>query len=216
VSRRDLLTCDDASCLTRCHRAFVSNSCHFFRTPLSIPWRQIQSLRDADQAVGRFRHVTGIPDVAHAIVQRRWEMKNPAAQCIWHRRSTPFSSDESVASFLLVVGGCARAGKNCGLSGDRVVGAGAAAPWHDGGSTGRADCLGQLVVLVQIAGGIREWCNILSAWVLSSGKAIHASSWMTNSELISIACGAGTSPPRTSPSSATRLIARPRSNDPAQ
>ena len=125
VSRRDLLTCDDASCLTRCHRAFVSNSCHFFRTPLSIPWRQIQSLRDADQAVGRFRHVTGIPDVAHAIVQRRWEMKNPAAQCIWHRRSTPFSSDESVASFLLVVGGCARAGKNCGLSGDRVVGAGA-------------------------------------------------------------------------------------------
>src|SRR6202165_2433442 len=51
VSHRDLLSCDDASCLTRCHRAFVSNSCHFFRTPLSIPWRHIQSLRDADQPV---------------------------------------------------------------------------------------------------------------------------------------------------------------------
>ena len=44
-----LLTCDDASCLTRCHRAFVSNPCHFFRTPLPIPWRHIRSLRDADQ-----------------------------------------------------------------------------------------------------------------------------------------------------------------------
>jgi len=51
VSHRDLLTCDDAICLTRCRRAFVSNSCHFFRTPLSIPWRHIQSLRDADQPV---------------------------------------------------------------------------------------------------------------------------------------------------------------------
>ena len=26
------MTCGDAGCLTRCHRAFVSNSCHFFRT----------------------------------------------------------------------------------------------------------------------------------------------------------------------------------------
>jgi hypothetical protein len=41
VSSRGLLTCDDARCLTRCHRAFVSNSCHFFGTPLSIPWRHI-------------------------------------------------------------------------------------------------------------------------------------------------------------------------------
>src|SRR4051794_26643755 len=34
VSHRDILTCDDAGSLTRCHRAFVSNSCHFFGTPL--------------------------------------------------------------------------------------------------------------------------------------------------------------------------------------
>jgi hypothetical protein len=32
LSSADLLTCDDASCLTPCHRAFVSLSCHFFRT----------------------------------------------------------------------------------------------------------------------------------------------------------------------------------------
>src|ERR1700687_4777353 len=67
VSHRDLLTCDDASCLTRCHRAFVSNSCHFFRTPLSIPWRHIQSLRDADQPVRRVPSRDGaIPTAAHA------------------------------------------------------------------------------------------------------------------------------------------------------
>jgi hypothetical protein len=36
ASLRGLLSCDDASCLTRCHRGFVSNSCHFFRTPLSV------------------------------------------------------------------------------------------------------------------------------------------------------------------------------------
>src|SRR6185503_9310436 len=80
VSRRDLLTCDDASCLTRCHRAFVSNSCHFFRTPLSIPWRQIQSLRDADQPVRKVPSRDGYP-------ARRWEVKDPAAQRIWHHQS---------------------------------------------------------------------------------------------------------------------------------
>jgi xanthine/CO dehydrogenase XdhC/CoxF family maturation factor len=32
VSSDDPLNCGDASCLTRCHRAFVSNSCHFFKT----------------------------------------------------------------------------------------------------------------------------------------------------------------------------------------
>ena len=31
VSYDDPLTCSDASCLTRCHRASVSYSCHFFR-----------------------------------------------------------------------------------------------------------------------------------------------------------------------------------------
>ena len=63
VSRRDLLTCDDASCLTRCHRAFVSNSCHFFseRRYPSL-WRHMQSVRDADNPFGRFRHVAGFPE----------------------------------------------------------------------------------------------------------------------------------------------------------
>lgn len=37
VSHRSLLTCDDAGGLTRCHRVLVSNSCHFFGTPLPIP-----------------------------------------------------------------------------------------------------------------------------------------------------------------------------------
>jgi hypothetical protein len=49
VSYRDTVTCDDASGLRRCHRAFVSNLCHFFGTPLPIPWPHIQSLRGADQ-----------------------------------------------------------------------------------------------------------------------------------------------------------------------
>jgi hypothetical protein len=68
VSHRDLLTCDGASCLTRCHRAFVSNSCHFFRTPLSIPWRHIQSLRDADQPVRKVPSRDGaIPAAASSV-----------------------------------------------------------------------------------------------------------------------------------------------------
>ena len=32
VSYSDRLTCCDARCLTRCHLASVSDSCHFFRT----------------------------------------------------------------------------------------------------------------------------------------------------------------------------------------
>jgi len=33
VSSPDPLTCGYSSCLTPCHRVFVSNSCHFFRSP---------------------------------------------------------------------------------------------------------------------------------------------------------------------------------------
>jgi len=47
VSSDDPVTCTNVRCLTRCHLVFVSNLCHFFRTPLSIPWRHIQSLRVA-------------------------------------------------------------------------------------------------------------------------------------------------------------------------
>jgi hypothetical protein len=54
-------------CLTRCHLASVSSSCHFFRTPLSIPWRHIQSLRDTDQTVRKVPSRDGaIPAAAHA------------------------------------------------------------------------------------------------------------------------------------------------------
>ena len=33
VSSGDPLTCDDVSCLSRCHQAFISNVCHFFGGP---------------------------------------------------------------------------------------------------------------------------------------------------------------------------------------
>jgi hypothetical protein len=66
VSSDDPLNCGDTSCLTRCHRGFVSNSCHFFGTPLAIRGRHTQSLRDADNPFRRFRHVTAIPEVAPA------------------------------------------------------------------------------------------------------------------------------------------------------
>ena len=87
VSFRDLLTCDNASCLTRCHRAFVSNSCHFFQKTAIHPfWRHMQSVRDADNPFGRFRHVTGFPEEltrSRALVGD----EDPAAQCVWYHRS---------------------------------------------------------------------------------------------------------------------------------
>ena len=66
VSLRDLLTCDDASCLTRCHRAFVSNSCHFFRTPLSIPLATYAIGEGRGQPVRKVPSRDGIPRGAHA------------------------------------------------------------------------------------------------------------------------------------------------------
>ena len=42
VSSHDPLTCGDTCRLTRCHRAFVSNPCHFFQIPFmpaQAPWR---------------------------------------------------------------------------------------------------------------------------------------------------------------------------------
>jgi hypothetical protein len=51
MSSRGPLTCDDASRLARCHRALVSNSCHFFRTPQPVRGRHTQSLRDADKPI---------------------------------------------------------------------------------------------------------------------------------------------------------------------
>ena len=79
VSRRDLLTCDDGSCLMRCHRAFVSNSCHFFRSPLSLPWRHIQSLRDADQPVRKVPSRDGYPRRSARVVQRSVGDERPSS-----------------------------------------------------------------------------------------------------------------------------------------
>src|SRR5258707_11330862 len=76
------LTCGGTRCLTSCQLRFVSKSCHFFRTPLSVPSRHIQSLGTRANPFGRFRHVTALsqPQLAHSPA---WEMNDPAAQCIW-------------------------------------------------------------------------------------------------------------------------------------
>jgi hypothetical protein len=116
VSYDDPLTCDDASCLARCHRASVSNSCHFFRTPLSIPWRHIQSLRDADRPVRRVPSRDGYPSRSSRIVQHRWEMKDPAAQYVWRHRSWTISI---TGIGLLVAGGVAVRGASCCRSSTR-------------------------------------------------------------------------------------------------
>jgi hypothetical protein len=86
VSSGDALFCDDVGRLTRCHRTLVSNSCHFFRTPLPIPWRHIQSLRNADKPVRKVPSRDGYPRGSSRVVQRRGD-ERPAAQCIWYRRS---------------------------------------------------------------------------------------------------------------------------------
>jgi hypothetical protein len=66
VSYSEALTCGDARCLTACHLGFVSNSCHFFRTPPPVPGRHTQSLRARTSPFRMFRHVTAIADVARA------------------------------------------------------------------------------------------------------------------------------------------------------
>jgi hypothetical protein len=87
VSPRVPLTRGDAGCLTRCHRAFVSNSCHFFGTPLPIPWRHIRSPRAADRnPFGRFRHVTALSQQQLTHSPASVGDEDPAAQCIWHHR----------------------------------------------------------------------------------------------------------------------------------
>ena len=83
VSHRGLLSCGDASRLTRCHRAFVSNSCHFFRTPLPIRARHTQSLRDADQLVQEVPSRDGYSRGSSRIVQRRrWMIQQHSASCM--------------------------------------------------------------------------------------------------------------------------------------
>src|ERR1700730_7310859 len=77
MSYVQLLNCGYTRCLTSCHLRFVSKSCHFFRTPLSIPWRHIQSLRDADQPVRKVPSRDGYPRRTSRIVQ--WTARRPSA-----------------------------------------------------------------------------------------------------------------------------------------
>ena len=84
MSSRGPVTCDDASRLTRCHRAFVSNSCHFFRTPLSNPLATYPIAAGRGTNPRKVPSRDGYPRRRSRIVQRRWEMNDPAAQRIWH------------------------------------------------------------------------------------------------------------------------------------
>src|SRR5258707_2966448 len=65
MSYPDALTYDDSSCLTRCHRALVPNSCHSSELRYPSPWRHIHALRAWTNPFRRFRHVTVIPDISH-------------------------------------------------------------------------------------------------------------------------------------------------------
>lgn len=54
------LTCDDASRLTRCHRALVSNSCHFSRTPPPSVGDRPNHCGTRTISLRMFRHATPI------------------------------------------------------------------------------------------------------------------------------------------------------------
>jgi hypothetical protein len=59
VSSDDPLNCGDASCLTRCRRALVSNSGHFFQNPSeTTPKSPAEVLGRRAGAFAQFRHVT--------------------------------------------------------------------------------------------------------------------------------------------------------------
>ena len=85
MSYPDALTCYNASRLTRCHRALVSNSCHFFRRPLPIPLATYAIGEGADNPFD-IRHVTAIPEVATRSRALAGDA-DPAAQCVWYQRS---------------------------------------------------------------------------------------------------------------------------------
>ena len=58
MSSDDPLDCGDASCLTRCHRAFVSNSCHFSGPIRNHPDGPAKVVGRRAGAYAQFRHVT--------------------------------------------------------------------------------------------------------------------------------------------------------------
>jgi hypothetical protein len=65
------LNCGEASCLTRCHRAFVSNSCHFSGPIRNYPDGPAEVLGQRPGAFAQFRHVTaGIKQVLAKSPQR--------------------------------------------------------------------------------------------------------------------------------------------------
>ena len=47
----------------------------------------IHPMADADQPVRKVPSRDGYPRRSSLMVQHRWEMKDPSAQCIWHNRS---------------------------------------------------------------------------------------------------------------------------------
>jgi len=75
VSLRDLLTCDDATCLTRCHRVFVSNSCHFVGRPLPIPLATYAIGEGRRQPVRKVPSRDGYPRGSSRVVERWREMR---------------------------------------------------------------------------------------------------------------------------------------------
>jgi hypothetical protein len=90
VSRRDLLPCDDASCLTRCHRVLVSNSCQFFRLRYLAATDASACPLCCRVVAGTFRHC----DI--------WAIHSLLGQpCLWSHRESSGSSMKARAAFLL-------------------------------------------------------------------------------------------------------------------
>ena len=77
VSSRDALTCDDATCLTRCQLALVSNPCHFSRDRIRTLERLAAEQPARSSGWLPFRHVTcgGAPPAQFG--QRRLSLRPP-------------------------------------------------------------------------------------------------------------------------------------------
>ncbi len=77
VSSRDAQTCDDATCLTRCHLALVSNPCHFSRDRIRTLERLAAEQPARSSGWLPFRHVTcgGAPPAQFR--QRRLSLRPP-------------------------------------------------------------------------------------------------------------------------------------------
>jgi hypothetical protein len=103
VSHRGPPTCYNTSRLTRCHRAVVSNSCHFFRRPLPIPLATYAIGEGRGQPVRKVPSRDGYPRASSLVVERWREMR--AQQHSASRITDRGFSDIHVQKALLV--GCA-------------------------------------------------------------------------------------------------------------